>query len=408
MKRFTLAAFSVIVFLATSLLAQSNPVPFVNQPLVPTTVVPGSGAFTLTVNGTGFVSGSVVNWNGSPRTTTFVSNSQLTASISAADVVVAGTATVTVSSPSPGGGVSIPVFLGITNAFRQIAFGTSSFGNPSEPWMLVAADLNRDGNLDLVTSDLNGEISVFIGNGDGTFQNERDYVVGSTHDDVISVAAVDVNGDGVLDVVACITETAQIVVMLGRGDGTFNAPSYYSTSDTNPNDMVVGDFNADGNLDVAVIDSSTVRVLLGNGDGSFRPPISSPSSFETRYVIAGDFNRDGKLDLIVMNGGIFGSTSLSVLYGNGDGTFQPQVVFPTTANWVIVPADFNGDGRHDLAVADHTFSKIALLTQIPSVNLSPTSLSFPHQVVGTASPSQTVTLTNASNSQLQITSISIT
>jgi len=461
------------------------------------------------VNGTGFVSGSVVNWNGSPRTTTFVSNSQLTASISAADVVVAGTATVTVSSPSPGGGVSIPVFLGITNAFRQIAFGTSSFGNPSEPWMLVAADLNRDGNLDLVTSDLNGEISVFIGNGDGTFQNERDYVVGSTHDDVISVAAVDVNGDGVLDVVACITETAQIVVMLGRGDGTFNAPSYYSTSDTNPNDMVVGDFNADGNLDVAVIDSSTVRVLLGNGDGSFRPPISSPSSFETRYVIAGDFNRDGKLDLItsspnqggisvmlgngdgtfqapvtysagfgpyglvaadfngdgildvavtsdmttqvspisvllgngdgtfqpytqfdagqgptriatadldgdgkldliVMNGGIFGSTSLSVLYGNGDGTFQPQVVFPTTANWVIVPADFNGDGRHDLAVADHTFSKIALLTQIPSVNLSPTSLSFPNQVVGTASPSQTVTLTNASNSQLQITSISIT
>src|SRR5258708_18558194 len=107
MKRFTLAAFSVIVFLATSLLGQSNPVPFVNQPLVPTTVVPGSGAFTLTVNGTGFVSGSVVNWNGSPRTTTFVSNSQLTASISAAGLVGRRTATVTVRRPESRGGLAV-------------------------------------------------------------------------------------------------------------------------------------------------------------------------------------------------------------------------------------------------------------------------------------------------------------
>src|SRR5258706_10852109 len=103
MTRFTLAAFGVIVFLATSLLGQSNPVPFVNQPLVPATVVPGSPPFTLTVNGTGFVSGSVVNWNGSLRATTFVSGSQLTAAIAAADVALAGTATITVSSPSPGG-----------------------------------------------------------------------------------------------------------------------------------------------------------------------------------------------------------------------------------------------------------------------------------------------------------------
>src|SRR5437588_965580 len=134
MKRFTLAAFSVIVFFTTSLLGQSNPVPFVNQPLVPTTVVPGSPAFTLTVNGTGFVSGSVVNWNGSPRATTFVSSSQLTAAISAADVAVAGTATVTVSSPSPGGGVSNPVYLGVTNPFSQITFAASTPGTPVEPW----------------------------------------------------------------------------------------------------------------------------------------------------------------------------------------------------------------------------------------------------------------------------------
>jgi hypothetical protein len=101
MMRFGLAAFTFIVLLATALVGQSNPAPFVNQPLVPSAVAPGSLGFTLTVNGTGFVSCSVVRWNGSPRTTTFVTASQLTASIGATDVAVAGTATITVTSPAP-------------------------------------------------------------------------------------------------------------------------------------------------------------------------------------------------------------------------------------------------------------------------------------------------------------------
>src|ERR1700719_3152885 len=100
MKRSTLAAFCVIVFLATSLLAQSNPVPFVNQPLVPTAVVPGSPAFTLTVNGTGFVSGSTVYWNGSQRSTTYVSAAQLTAAITAADVATPTSGVVAVHAPT--------------------------------------------------------------------------------------------------------------------------------------------------------------------------------------------------------------------------------------------------------------------------------------------------------------------
>jgi hypothetical protein len=508
MKRFPLAAFSIIVFLATSLLGQSNPVPFVNQPLVPTTVVPGSAAFTLTVNGTGFVSGSVVNWNGSPRATTFASSSQLTASIPAADVALAGTATITVSSPSPGGGVSTPVFLGITNPFRQITFATSTIGSPVEPWWMITADLNGDGKLDLVTSNQIGTLAVFLGNGDGTFRTEQDYVLGSTRNDVTGVAAVDLNGDGKLDLVACVVQTEQVAVLLGNGDGTFGAATFYSTYASGANSLVTGDFNADGNMDVAVLDNqgSTITILLGNGDGTFKPAIKSGSGGEPFYFVAGDFNKDGKLDLvassansqiismmlgngdgtfalpvtypagsnpytlvaadfngdgnldlavtnasnavvgtvsffmgngdgtlkalvpynvgqspsqiaagdldgdgkldlIVINGGF--NPSLSVLFGNGDGTFQPEVAFPVTASWTVVAADFNGDGRLDLAVADHNTSKIILLTQIPSVNLSPTSLSFPNQIVGTSSSSQTVTLTNASNSPLTISSISI-
>src|SRR5438093_12620277 len=93
-----------------SVWAQSNPVPFVNQPLVPSAVAPGGPDFTLTVNGTGFVSGATVNWNGTPLATTFVSSSQLTATVPAANIAVAGTASITVVNPTPGGGASSIAF----------------------------------------------------------------------------------------------------------------------------------------------------------------------------------------------------------------------------------------------------------------------------------------------------------
>ena len=156
--RFSFAVAASIVVFAAALFGQSNPVPFVNQPLVPATVAPGSPAFTLTVNGTGFVSGSVVNWNASARATTFVNSSQLTATVLATDVAVAETGTVTVTSPAPGGGVSNPVYLVVTNPFRQITFASSTFGAPPVPLWMTGADLNGDGKIDLITANENGTI----------------------------------------------------------------------------------------------------------------------------------------------------------------------------------------------------------------------------------------------------------
>lgn len=506
--RFSLAVSVAIVLFAAALFAQSNPVPFVNQPLVPATVAPGTATFTLTVNGTGFVSGSVVNWNGSPRATTFVNRSELTATILATDVAVAETGTVTVSSPSPGGGVSNPVFFGVTNPFRQITFAPSSFGNPQVPLWMTSADLNGDGKVDLITANGNGTISVFLGNGNGTFQTERDYLITSASEQLYFVTAADLNHDGKTDLALCYQ--TQVIVLIGNGDGTFASPIFYSSGGSNPNSIAVGDFNADGNVDLAVVNlgPSTVGVLLGNGDGTFRPAVVSPTGFEPFYlaigdfnhdekldivtsspnegyvsvligngdgtfgaptnlpagynpesIVAADFNGDGRLDFVVANNndaltnsvsvflgngdgtfqpyvqysvgeepqymaigdldgdGIldlivlniyYGGPSLSFLFGDGNGTFQPEVVFPLTANLAVTPADFNNDGRLDLAIADRTNDKVELLTQIPSVNLSPTSLSFPNQEVGTTSASQTVTLTNASNAQLQIYSIALT
>src|SRR5215467_3723402 len=101
-----LASLSLLLLLAMFAAAQSNPRPFISQPLVPAAAKPGSGTFMLHVSGTGFVSGAVVNWDGSALATTFVSSSELTAPVPAANVASRRTATITVSNPAPGGGIS--------------------------------------------------------------------------------------------------------------------------------------------------------------------------------------------------------------------------------------------------------------------------------------------------------------
>jgi hypothetical protein len=179
--------------------AQSNPVPFVNHPLVPMTVVPGSPGFTLAANGTGFVSAAVVNWNGVPLTTTFVSSSQLTATVPAANVAKPGTASVTVTNPAPGGGASNVVYGG------QYAGGASFVGRTT------AADFNRDGLLDLfiVYCFFNGTIGgtgwsglVLPGNADGLFGVPHSLYWGPTDiQDLGEFVIADFNGDGKPDLV---------------------------------------------------------------------------------------------------------------------------------------------------------------------------------------------------------------
>jgi hypothetical protein len=123
MKYAALVACLFAMLISTTALAQSNPVPFINQPLVPASAVPGSQGFNLTINGTDFVSGAVVNWNGVPHTTEVFSNSKVQATINASDVKNATTASVTVLNPPPGGGTSNVVYFPIRNSSSSVELG---------------------------------------------------------------------------------------------------------------------------------------------------------------------------------------------------------------------------------------------------------------------------------------------
>src|SRR2546430_10661747 len=199
--------------------AQTNPVPLINQPLVPAATAPGGPGFTLRVNGTGFVSGALVNWNGSPRATTFVSGSELTASILASDIASASTASATVMSPGPGGGMSNIIFFEVTPPSSSISLSRSTLNASSGPDSIATADFNGDSKLDFAVANLFGNsVSIFLGNGDGTFQGHVDYPTGLGPD---SVVVRDFNGDGLFDVAVRSQDSNEVSVLLGNGDGTF-------------------------------------------------------------------------------------------------------------------------------------------------------------------------------------------
>ena len=393
----------------SSLYAQTNPVPLINNPPEPDAAAAGSPGLTLTVYGTGFVSGATVNWNGSPHATTFVSISQLTATILASDLATAGTSSITVTNPKPGGGTSNAVFFQVASPTPTAAFANSSTYGSLSPTFVATADLNGDGKLDLVINIYDqAEIAVLFGNGDGTFQPPQTFPIGG---ESAWIALADFNNDGKLDVVTANYD-ANLSVLLGNGDGTFQ-PFLNTPLDTTPGQITTGDFNGDGKLDVAVPicpvgelgdcgAPSTVGILLGNGDGTFQPEVNYPAGPSATTSVAGDFNGDGRLDLAVsgisdgsptngigillgngdgsfqapsiLSGPYFflttadlnqdgildlaaiDNSSLSILIGNGDGTFKPPISY-TVGNYLIsiTSGDFNADGHPDLVVLDNSF-----------------------------------------------------
>ncbi len=245
-------------------------------------------------------------------------------------------------------GSGVSVLLGNGDGTFNTPIGNYDAGNL--PYALAVGDFNRDGQLDLAVANYGGSnnnVTVILGNGDGTFQSAADYNVGQN---LTSIAAGDFSGNGKLDLAVANQNRNNVAVLLGNGDGTFKPVVNYRTG-AEPVFVAAGDFNGDGKLDLAVSNyepgnptNGSVSVLLGNGDGTFQPPVNYGVSANAMSVAVGDFNGDGKLDLVVGT-----VANIAVLLGNGDGTFQRPITYGGSGDFVGV-ADFRGNGKSDLVV----------------------------------------------------------
>ena len=237
----------------------------------------------------------------------------------------------------------------------------------TSPAAVVVADLDRDGKPDLaVANSGGGNVSILLGNGDGTYKPAANFDAGMASPTSIEVA--DFNNDGIPDLAmwsgtdpVSSPVSSPVSILLGKGDGTFQAPkstALPAAVDQATLDFAIADFNLDHKPDLAVLvhDSSagTSRILIlgGNGDGTFRSPQQNSVVLNTivlpngKYLVSADFNNDAKPDLAVqVSGGI------QILLGQGDGTFKGGATVPVAVGFVVGDlkvGDFNADGKVDL------------------------------------------------------------
>jgi hypothetical protein len=237
------------------------------------------------------------------------------------------------------------------------------------PNEVVAADVNGDGVLDLVLTNVDGStVGILPGIAPGgTFGARVDLLVASTP---ISVQVADLDQDGTPDLIVGSQGARGIQVLRGLGGGSFGAPMTFTTG-TQPYEIALGDFNHDGVTDVAVadVDVHSIHVLIGgrdgggHWDGTFSQAIY-PTVDRPLGIVTGDFNEDGITDIVVTE---YAANTVAVFLGNGsgnvgDGTFQAAVHFPAgRIPYDLATGDFNGDGHLDLAVSNSDWNGVHIL-----------------------------------------------
>lgn len=222
---------------------------------------------------------------------------------------------------------------------------------------LALGDLDGDDNLDVVaTNPQDHSVTVFLGQASGVLQPGTTLSVGIVGaSEPFSAAIGDFDGNGDDDLAIADNRSGTIIVRLGNGDGTFQAEAAYAIGGGSSFILTTGDVNVDGNLDLLCANrgSGNVSVLLGRGDGTFKRTILASTGEATGpYAIAlADFNRDGVPDVVTAN---YLTSTASILIGNGDGSFEPPISSgPTgTISYGIAVGDFNSDGRPDFAVSN--------------------------------------------------------
>ena len=316
------------------------------------------------------------------------------------------------------------------------------------PYSVAVADLNGDGYPDLVianacdSSCTFGEVAVLLGNGDGTFQDAQTFDAGNLNP--FSVVLADVDGDGKLDAIVatsncpdfdCTDAPGSVGILRGNGDGTFQSAVSFSSLGLAPDAIAAKDLNGDGKVDIVVANqcsadgctdrSSTLVVFLGNGDGTFQSGTTyDGGGYLPSSVAVVDINGDGKLDLVTTtqcgaDPACQRSGNVGILFGNGDGTFQPVQPYVTLGQQSVAAAfgDFNKDGALDIAVANACstcgLGEVSILlrnTTTTTFTANPSSTSYGTALTLTAAvagiqgtPSGTVTITDGASTLATLT-----
>jgi hypothetical protein len=206
-------------------------------------------------------------------------------------------------------------------------------------------------------------VSIFLGNGNGTFHLAETVVVGNNP---FFVTTGHFHGGNVVDLAVTNSGDNTVSILLGHGNGSFDLPMNFAVGE-NPQSLAVADFNGDDIQDLAVAnrDSNSVSVLLGNGDGTFAPAANVAVGGAATFVVAADFAGDGRQDLAVttVDSSVYQRGTLSILLGNGDGTFRSgQSLTGVGRNLTSIAAhDFRGIGIQDLAVTGYLTDTVSIL-----------------------------------------------
>lgn len=240
------------------------------------------------------------------------------------------------------------------------SFSPTSFPTGLSPTNVAVADFNNDTKPDLaVTNQVTNDISVLLGNGNGTFAPQTLFSVASSP---YAIVAGKFNADNNWDLAVTNSGSNNVSILLGNGTGNFSAATNFFVG-SNPISIAAGDFNNDARTDLVVANfggffSGVVSVLLGTGTGGFTNGTNVRSRTQPSFVAVGRLNADANDDIVVAN---FGADSVSTYFGSGTGTFQLQQNIATGAGPVSLElADLGTDGIADLAVANYNADTLTL------------------------------------------------